>query len=687
MQKQLSTPLVLIFAVSFALYINTLGHDYALDDTLMITENKLTKQGIEGIGSILTTDAFFGFFEEEKALLEGGRYRPLSHITFAVEYEFFGPNPFIGHLINILLHALLCCLIFITLKKLLPSNSNNNKWFLSLPFIITIIYAVHPIHTEVVANIKGRDELLSMLFSIAALYFYIKFLQEKNKIFFGVLTSGIFLLALLSKENALTFLAVIPLSIYYFTKHTLKDNLKNIYILIIPIAIFFLLRYNALGYIIGSGITSKEILNNPFLYATTSERYATIFYTMFVYLRLLIFPHPLTHDYYPNHIPIVGWEHPLVILSFLIYASIGVFAIKSLKTKHTAGYGIWFFLLTFSIFSNILFSIGTFMNERFMFMPSLGFCIAAGYFIQKIITGEIIKHKDASYITTVLFFVILAGFSYKTIDRNKAWKDDYTLFTTDVKTSDKSIKVNVSAGGALIEKALKPEISEAEKQLKLEKAINYLERGVSLHQNYLSGWLLLGNAYVYSGYKEKSMEAYMRCLEINPNYELAYNNLLMLGRRARRENNLEVAQKSFEKLKSRSPENSEYIYELALVYEKKEEFEKTIDLLHEVIELNPGHYKAIRKIGEIKGKVLGDIEESLKYLNRAYEINPDDLTTLANLGVAYGIINEFEKSLEFLYKALEVSPEDKNLMRNISFTYLRKGEPEKAQKYSEKVEE
>ncbi|MFA5783185.1 MAG: hypothetical protein WC868_13035, partial [Bacteroidales bacterium] len=98
-------PVYLLFGFVLLLYANSLFNQYALDDRLMITENQFTKKGFNGIGDILSTDSFVGFFGKQKNLVAGGRYRPLSHITFAIEYALFGFNPFIGHLINILLYA------------------------------------------------------------------------------------------------------------------------------------------------------------------------------------------------------------------------------------------------------------------------------------------------------------------------------------------------------------------------------------------------------------------------------------------------------------------------------------------------------------------------------------------------------------------------------------------------------
>ena len=138
---------LVLFVFVFFLYGNTLFHDYALDDFIVITGNSYTKQGIKGIGDILTHDAFVGAYGEALELT-GGRYRPLSIVMFAVEYEIFGLNPFFGHFFNVLFFAFVCCFVLLLMSRLFV---DKNNW---IAFVIALLFASHPIHTEVVANIK-----------------------------------------------------------------------------------------------------------------------------------------------------------------------------------------------------------------------------------------------------------------------------------------------------------------------------------------------------------------------------------------------------------------------------------------------------------------------------------------------------------------------------------------------------
>ena len=124
-----------------------------------------------------------------------------------------------------------------------------------------------------------------------------------------------------------------------------------------------------------------EILNNPFAGASMAQKYATIIYTFGKYLLLLIFPHPLTHDYYFNQIPLKEFSNIGVILSILIYSIAGVVAVIQFRKKTLLSFCILYFAITFSVVSNLFFPVGTTMSERFMYMSSLSFSIYLAYLI------------------------------------------------------------------------------------------------------------------------------------------------------------------------------------------------------------------------------------------------------------------------------------------------------------------
>ena len=158
---------LLAFGLAFAQYLQTLPYEFVLDDVIVVKENDFVKKGLSGIPEILHTESMVGYFGEQKDLIPGARYRPLSIVSFALEYEIFGDfNPRINHLINIVLYGLCGFLLFLFLGNIIKSDK---KLWLSIPILAGLIWMVHPVHSEAVANIKGRDEIMSLLFSLMCL--------------------------------------------------------------------------------------------------------------------------------------------------------------------------------------------------------------------------------------------------------------------------------------------------------------------------------------------------------------------------------------------------------------------------------------------------------------------------------------------------------------------------------------
>lgn len=698
---------LVLFIVSILIYSATINFDYTLDDTLMITENNFTKEGYAGIKDIMTNDALAGFLGKGKNLLPGGRYRPLSHVLFAIEYELIGlkkldkienPNEqqkelkesrekimkITGHSLNVILYALLALLIFTVLLRLFKQYEKP-QWYASLSFIATLLFVVHPLHTEITCNIKNVDELMSMTGSMAVIYFLFKY-YDTRKLLYLIIPSIIYILAILSKEDSLTFLAVIPLTFYVFTKANLKEHIKLISPLIAGLLIYFIIRYNALGFMLSNEVVNNELLNNPFLNTGFGEKLATVMLTWGIYLKLLFIPYPLTHDYYPYHIEIVNFSNPFALISTLIWVSLIVYALLNLKKKSILSFGILFFLITFSISSNLIVNIGAFMNERFVFIPLLGFTIVIAYLIIEKLSQIVNKKNYPTSIVSTLIIIVSLIFSVQTFSRSFTWKDDYTLFTTDVKTSKNSAKCNVSAGGMIYHKALNENDITIRNEM-FKQAINYLETGIKIYPNYIAGLLELGNVYLDSKMYSESKKSYERVLKINSKHPNALNNMLALAQRTTVDSNYSYSNVVYQTLLKYEPQKSDYLYSMAINMTELNRIDTAKIILEDIINNTPSYYKAYYKLGEIYGKYLNDITYSEKYLKEAYKLNPEDPSILENLGIVYGIKGEYSLSLEFFNKALTYSPEDARIFSNIAGTYYKMNQLDKAKEYLSKAEE
>ncbi|MCD6367210.1 MAG: glycosyltransferase family 39 protein [Bacteroidales bacterium] len=617
---------LIILGFSFVLYGNTLFNDYALDDAIVITQNQFTKKGFSGIKDLLTTEYFTGFFGKQKNLVSGGRYRPLSTISFAIEYEFFGKSPGVSHFFNIIFYALTGYFLFLVLLQLFPVD-NDKKWWLSLSFLATIIWLAHPIHTEAVANIKGRDEILTMLGSLLAMWYAIKFVRQKKPL--QLILSSIFLfLGIMAKETAITFLFIIPFAIYLFVDKKGKTLFAVTAPLLVTAVIYLIIRFSIVG-LPGQEIP-RELMNNPFLYATGSQKFATIILTFIIYIKLLFFPHPLTYDYYPYHIHLVDFGNPWVIFSILFHLALVVIAFATLKKNKIISFALFFYFASFSLVSNVLFPVGTFMNERFMFMPSIAFALILTYYLLKFF-----KAKTSVLMTIVV--LLLLPFAGKTIVRNRDWKDDLTLFTHDVNISYDSAKSNTSAGGKLIE-AAKREKNSAKKQEMLKKALFYLHRAVEIHPRYSDALLLLGNGFYDNGRQiDSTWYYYKKILLINPNFQNVFNNLKVV-------------------LNDSIPP------------------QKRLAILQDVNSISPNKFWIIYQIGNIYGRYLNNLDSSITYLLKAETLNPNKVQVQKDLGVAYGMKKDFKTSLLHSQKAATLSSNDAQIWINMGITYQMLGD-------------
>ncbi len=455
-------PMIILFAAAVLIYWRSTDYGYVLDDTLVIIDNKYVQEGFEGIRDIFTTESFQGYFGEQKFLLQGARYRPLSIVTFAIENGLWGENTFLSHLINVLLYAFCCLLLFVVLKLLLPLDTSD-RWYIGIPFIAALLYTLHPLHVETVANIKGRDELMAFILSFASLWAALKYCDTKKILYLALMSVSIFL-GLLAKENTITFLAVIPVSLFLFRKTSQKQLLIVTGILLLVIFLYLIMRVNIIGYLMSSGKEIKDIMNNPFIDMSSSERYATVSYILGEYLCLNFFPHPLTHDYYPYHVPKMQWSQLGAIWPVIVHIALGIIAIWGiLKKKKIIPYCIIFYFATISIVCNLFINVGTFMNERFMFMSSVAVCLFLAYLISNL-HG---RGKTMRLLSYLLLGILVIGFSVRSWTRVPVWKDALSLNSAAVKVSKNSARSNSFMATALFNRAI--EISDREEKIKMFK--------------------------------------------------------------------------------------------------------------------------------------------------------------------------------------------------------------------------
>ncbi|MBC7776193.1 MAG: tetratricopeptide repeat protein [Phycisphaerae bacterium] len=640
----------LIFAFAFLLYANTLMHGFVLDDAIVITDNMFTQQGIKGIGGILSNDTFFGFFKVEgkETLVSGGRYRPMTLVLFAFLYQ-LSTSPFIFHLFTVLLFALTCVVLYRTLLRLLsppltvaqqrgdPSPAMLAQAGPMIAWLATVLFAAHPIHTEVVANIKGCDEILTLLGCLSALYFSLKAWDTQETRW--ALAAGVsFFIACLSKENAAAFVILIPLALWFFrfSRHRLAEGgrpdpspagrggqsvLRASLPIFVAFVAFFLLRGTILHWRFGG--EPMELMNNPFLKLegnqwvkfAPAERLATIFYTLGRYVQLLFVPHPLTHDYYPRQIGIMTFGNPMVLFSVALYGFMAYWAVRGISRRDPSAYGILLYLLPLGIVSNLVFPIGTNMGERFAFMPSVGFCFLIALFL-----GRYLKNNRS--LVLGLFGAVVLLFSIKTFVRNFAWQSNENLFMTDAAVSVNSAKLQNACGGVLFDRATKEKDSEKQRVLCME-AMPHLDQAIKIYPNYKDAYISRGGAHYVLREFPEAIADYRRAVQLEPN----------------------------------DPKLKTY---LAL---------------------------ALRDGGKYFGEQKADIASAFKCFEESWQLNPKDPETARLMGVGYGISGKHAEAIVWFTKAVEAAPKEAGFLWDLSLAYSASGNTAKGEELRKKAME
>ncbi len=607
LKKKYTAYYLLIFIVAVITYSNTFKHGYVLDDFSVIKENFVVKQGTAGISTILKTGYRYGYWNSPDNL-----YRPLPLIMYAIEWQIWPDNPTAGHVINVLLFGLLCVLLFKLLAKLFANYS------ILLPFIATLLFAVHPIHTEVVANIKSRDEILAFLFGVISLLSLLSYSESKKtgKLIWALFA---FLLAMMSKESAITFLAIIPLVFYFFTNTKNSTNAVLTALYIIPILIFFAMRARAIGD--QANLEKTSMVDNLLVAAPDfMTRTATAIKIMGLYLWKLIVPYPLACDYSYNQIKIVGFSDMYALISLLVYIGLVFVAIKWFKKKHLLSFAVLFFFITMSIYSNVIMTIGSSFGERFLFVPSFAFTLAVAYFIVKLFKQDYNKLKIQQALSNKAFFLalpVLIIFFGMTLSRNKDWKSSLSLYEADINKSPQSAHMNYYYALEVM-KGKAMENGQVTKPEYLDTAIKYFSRARFIVPTFADAYDQLGLAYFRKNETDKALAYYDTCLKMAPGKSITYSNMGVIYFNNKQ---FDKALDAYEKSVKYDPKFSDGWMNLGSTYGTLGKFQEAIAAFKKCIEFNPQNATAHYFIG-ITYQNLGDSQNATYYLNKAYQLDP-----------------------------------------------------------------
>lgn len=349
---------VLLAALALLVDLNSLPGTFVGDDIPIVAGDP--RVATMDIQAIFTTD-YWGLGQNS------GLYRPLTLLTFAVDRRLFGARPGPHHVVNVLLHAGVVLLFARTLFAL--------GFTFPLVWTAAALFAVHPIHTDSVSILVGRAELLAALFVFLGLWASRTPGRRAWPLVLAAYTA-----ALLAKEHAVTFVPLLALADGFAGAPREKRPWERLPLYALLLAItggWFLLR-QWISVSTGVGAQAIYLVDNPLVGAPLLERMLTAIRVNLDYGRSLIFPLRLQSTYSGPGLPVVPGPFSAGGILALGYAALLAAAtVHGWRRRAGHGLGIPFFIIAFSVTSNFFFLISVLRADRFAYLPSAGFCLAA----------------------------------------------------------------------------------------------------------------------------------------------------------------------------------------------------------------------------------------------------------------------------------------------------------------------
>lgn len=409
---------IALMLASVVLYGNTLHGDFVFDDQYYTNWKELrTPESLLTIWlKPLTNESDYSIVET---------YRPFVVFTMALNFILFGEETTSFHAVNIVLHGVVSYILFYLILRLFNQPG--------LAVVSALLFMFFPIHTEAVAFIKAREELLGAMFILTSWLLFLRaFDRDRVSVWHLVGSAGLYFLACLSKE----FLVIFPIS-FFFTlwcskRYTLKNTLRFSIPFLVTGAVYISMWYTSLG-----GKLPVHNLHsfpvNPIAYATIPVRIWTANAIVYTYIVKTFIPVGLTATYRYNHFPLIesffAWKSLAGLV--LIVSLFGLLYLRRFRTK-PMGIGALIFFASYIPFSKFIFTGGEYIAERWMYLPSTGLAIIAGAIFIRF-------YKRFRILMVLIGLCVLSVYSVVLVQRNTVWRDAEALYSSMTQDAPESV--------------------------------------------------------------------------------------------------------------------------------------------------------------------------------------------------------------------------------------------------------
>lgn len=666
----------ILLAAALFVEVNTLWNGFVWDDNIIVVGNTVYKD----------FDLYRIFF----SLTNGLEYLPVRDISFSLDFLLWGWNPQGFHLTNIALYCLTVVSVYFLAAEIeaLFSTEKISKNFGNIPLITALLFAVHPIHSEVTSFIISRGALLSGLFFFTSCYLYLCSLQvrENNILYFASLACFIF--ALFSKATAIT-LPLLLIAFLYFDKNqkSYKDYLW--------LGAFFVISFT--GYIVFKNVGSQSNMINENILSFGSldfaSKLAVAVQIPFFYIGKLLFPFKLSVEYDIVFIKsLIGFNVllQLIILLLLFFMTV------TLRRKHPQLlFGYTWLLFTLIPVLNF-FPTHPVVADRYVYLSSFAFFYLFALIFSSITYVALRKITISLFLSTIFFWSFLA------INRNLVWESDKSLWENTIKVSPASGKAHTNLGGyyfnnndyekafALFKKAeeLIPNNSEYDyyrglfyfNSGDLVNAISCLKEALNKNGNSLEAAYLIANAYERVNDLENAIASYNKLLlieKIDPmgKYKVpAKTNLQHLW---------SIVDPQLEPLRKKiilNPSDIDSLFQLAITLDKQGRYEESLRNYRKLEMLGNGSWQLFYNIANVLKK-LGKYQDAATSYETSLALKPDYADTHNNLGLVYRKLGKYTEAINAFEQAMALDEDYAFAPFNLGVTYFRMGNKKLSVRY------
>jgi tetratricopeptide (TPR) repeat protein len=535
---------VLLFVISFAVFVPSLKNNFVWDDRVAIQKNYHAFRNFN-IKSLL--------IPKEKENKSIGYYRPVVFSSMFVDRTIWGPSPFGFHLSNLIFHSVSTVLFYLLVFLLLGEFKVERKE--GIAFLSSLFFAFHPMHVESVSWIAGRTDVLCGLFFSLAFIFYI---LSYRKLWFLSLSAISVFLALLSKEVAIAF----PIAAFGFDIATgrYKSRANVLKYAICGTLVFAYLYLRGRAFIIIPELTGERIQQaasqGPQIWGVLK----VVLNSYLFYIKELVFP--FSFNAFIGTVPGGGSYLVSSVLVILLLCVISLVSIK--KKEGVTAFCIFWILIT--IVPSCIIAISRFaatpLAERYLYIPSAGYCLLVGYLLLQL--GNRIKAQKISWL---MGFLIIIAYLFFTIERQGVWKDNLSFWEDASKRSPHQFITHLNYGVALKEAGRKDEAIR-EFQTAIENdTIRSSKRGKAKTAN------SIGITYLEKGDPGNAENWFRKAIDFDPKFGGSYYQVgfiyFIKGDPINAEN-------WFRKAIDFDPNNAKAYYHLGAIYYIKGEHEKSI---------------------------------------------------------------------------------------------------------------